>query len=228
MNNKPNIKLSVSDEPYISTQNMSNDIYDIYIVTEGFRYALREWRKWTNDTIIDIYDNCEHEYTRAEYSTILINDIICIIESNGYKLIDSNDVIVRKFMHYWLQLYNSKGINYRLPRHNSNPDQEDYEEWNNIFNYEFWEHFLVNYKIYGAFDDSIIGRELSMNIGDFLWIYIDINNSPIIIDRRIQISNIEEDMMHSYDEYDDDMKKKLLASKSNPDEVNNQKHNNYY
>jgi hypothetical protein len=224
MNLTPNIKLSVSDEPYISSSTQ-NDIYDIYIVTEGFRYALREWRRWTYDIIIDIYDNCNYEYTRAEYSTILINNIISIITSKGYKLIHSNDKIVRKFMHYWLQLYNSRGMNYRLPLHNGNPTQEDYEEWNEIFNYDFWEEYLESYKLYGAFDDSVIGKELLMNIGEFFWIYIDIVNSPIIIDRRTEINNIEDEMISMQDEYDGDYKKKLLASKSNPDEDNRNKNN---
>jgi hypothetical protein len=195
-------------------------------VTEGFRYALREWRKWTNDSIIDIYDNCKYEYNRAEYSTIFINNMISIIESKGYKLINSNDKITRKFMHYWLNLYNSRGRNYRLPRHNGYPDQEDYEEWNDIFNFDFWEYHLFDYKIYGAFDDSIIGKELTMNIGEFFWIYVDINNSPIIVDRRLKLNMIEEEMMHTYDEYDGDFKRTILASKSNPDEVNNRNTNN--
>jgi hypothetical protein len=195
MSNIKNI-MQISDEPYKSTARQSDQI-DLYIMCEGFKYTLREWRRWTHD-LLEIDE--DSFVTRGEYSMMFANEINGILNNNGYVLLYRIDSIARRFMHYWLQLYNSNGFCAKLPLPHHNGNNLEYEDWNRLFTPEFWERIGEEYVVYNAFDNTRIGKELLINIGDFFWNYIDVNRSSAIIEKREEERRIEEEMMRWGDE----------------------------
>ena len=66
-----NIKLKVSEDSW-SDQSKTRDSVDLSILCEGFRYTLREWRKWTHE---ELYLDEDVILTRGEYSIDFVNCI---------------------------------------------------------------------------------------------------------------------------------------------------------
>jgi hypothetical protein len=208
----------------LSQSNKKNNTIDLYFLFEGFKYTLREWRRWTHCEIL--IDDCI--LTRGEYSTSFINFIITLLDKNGYILKYSSDSIVRRFMHYWLQLYNSNGSIPILPIQYNNKINFEYEEWNRTFTYDFWENITKEWIVYIGFDDTNIGRQLLYNIGDFFWNYIDFNKSPKIIEKYEEDRKIQEELNNLIEEQYKYNKiinpSATITSKDKNDEVNDKEY----
>jgi hypothetical protein len=194
-------------DPPLSYAPKSNT--NVYILCEGFKYGLREWRRWTHDEIVinndehdeyDEYNNCENDgynvesMTRGSYSMLLISVIDEILYRNGYVLKYSTDSMARRFMHYWLQLYKSNSWNARLSLGDSSLKSVDMEDWDELFPSDFWRNIVAPFSTCYAFDDSYVGQELLSNIGWFFWRYIDGKKSPAIIKKREEERVIEMEM----------------------------------
>ncbi len=206
--------MEISDEPYKSSHRPNDDM-DLYILCEGFKYTLREWRKWTR---AELEIDEDFYITRGEYSTAFVNKINGILNANGYVLKYSGDSIARRFMHYWLQLYNSNGRCTRLPPQQHNGSENEFENWDGTFGRDFWDNVTNEYVVYKGFDDTEVGYQMLMNIGDFFWNYIDVTRSPAIIERREEDRKMEEEMMRWSDE-PIEPGKTLIASKDKTEEV---------
>jgi hypothetical protein len=202
----------------VDVKSKYKDDLDLYIMCEGFKYTLREWRRWTRYELI--LDDGTF-FTRGEYSMMFVNEINGILKNAGYILKYSTDSIARRFMHYWMKLYNSGGRSTRLPDPHHNGNDEEFEEWEATFAYDFWEHITEDFVVRYGFDDTFVGKELLNNISNFFWIYIDAKNSPRITNRRAEIKLIEEEMMNSSNDNTIDVVTKLQASKDYTYEDNN-------
>lgn len=183
--------MEIVEEVPPSYSNKSNGNNNLYILCEGFKYKLREWKRWSHDELV-IDD--DYIITRGEYSIQFVSEVMTILENNGYGLKFSIDSIARRFMHYWLQLYNSNGGNILLPDTHHNGNDIEYEMWIEIFSQDFWKHITEQYIVYKGFDDTEVGRQLLNNISDFFWTYIDVNKSPTILKRREEDKKIQEEM----------------------------------
>lgn len=216
--------MEIVEGPYINS-NKPNDEVDLYILCEGFKYTLREWRRWTHDEI-EIDDECI--LTRGEYSMIFIKHATSIFNNNGYVLKYKVDSLARRFMHYWLQLYNSNGRISQLPEQQHNGSDIEYEEWDRTFSIEFWENVTEEYVTYKGFDDTAVGKELLRNIGDFFWNYIDVTKSSKIIEKREEDRRIEEEMRRWIEEPNESNKHihavTTITSKDKTDEVNDKEY----
>jgi hypothetical protein len=206
--------MEIIEEP-VDVKNKFRDDVDLYILCEGFKYTLREWRRWTRDELI-LDDGSS--FTRAEYSMLFVNEINGILKNAGYILKYSIDSIARRFMHYWKKLYNSGGLHTQLPMPHHNGNQEELEEWDATFAYDFWEHITEDFVVPCGFDDTFVGKELLNNIGYFFWIYIDTKNSPKIVNGRAEIKLIEEELMNSAYDNTYDVAIKKVVSKDRIDE----------
>jgi hypothetical protein len=181
----------------LGNPNNSNANNDLHILCEGFKYTLREWRRWTHDEI-EIDDG--YIITRGEYSMTFIKYINSIFNKNGYVLLYKLDSIARRFMHYWMQLYNSNGGAALLPGQHHNGTKLEYEEWDRMFSMEFWENVTQEFIVYKGFDETAVGRELLYHIGDFFWNYVDVTKSPMIVEKREEERRIEEEMKRWVDD----------------------------
>lgn len=203
-------------DPPVSYSTKPNS--NLYILCEGFKYTLREWRSWTHDIIeIDDYDAGDYEsgiikITRGEYSMAFVSEIIAILHDNGYVLKHSVDSIVRRFMHYWMQLYKTNGWDTTLPAVDGSKKSVDLEEWEGLFSVKFWENITIPYIAHYGFDDTRVGQELLANIGYFFWTYVDGKNSDKIIAKRRDEAEIEKEM-RKWREDIDGGKGALMASK---------------
>lgn len=198
------ILMKISDAPLSSLSKTSHN--DIYYKFEGFKYALREWKKWTHDIIYIEYneddDSYEHtiQYSRTEYICGLMHDLLIIISGKGYKFLYSHQVLARKYMHYWLTLANSR-INYiSLPEPHHNGNQEDFEEWEKMFPYNAWDEILEPYYIFN--DNTDMAYRMRQDLPHFLWLYIDVDNSEIIQKRRAEDAAIQIEMNKLYDDHE--------------------------
>jgi hypothetical protein len=216
--------MEIVDDPLPVGSKIKDEI-DLYILCEGFKYTLREWRRWTRGDV-EMIDGCI--YTRGEYSMLFVKEIIGFLHNNGYILKYSVDSIARRFMHYWLKLYNSKGYSSRLPIQQHNGTNEELEEWNELFTYDFWEEITEDFIVHNGFDDTNVGKELLYGIGTFFWIYIDVNNSPKIVGKREEDKLIQEEMMRWANDGDYNGKSTLSSiDKTNEDKnKHNNEHNN--
>ncbi len=206
--------MQVVDEPYKCNNRQSDDL-DLYIMCEGFKYTLRKWRRWTHD-ILEIDEGMF--VTRGEYSMMFVNEINVILNNNGYILKYSIDSIARRFMHYWLQLYNSNGYYIKLPLANHNGTELEFEDWDKRFDDQFWEYITDDYVVYNGFDDTQVGRELLNHMSIFFWNYIDINKSITITNKREEDRRIEEEMIKWIDE-PTEQNKISIPSKDKTEEV---------
>jgi hypothetical protein len=203
---KKKILMHISDEAWPSNKYTATDNYFNF---EGFKYALREWRKWTRDIIYSEYcsddnnDNNEYEinnYTRADYITQLMRDLIKYVSDGGYRFLYSDVTLARRYMHYWLALSNSR-VNYIvLPEPHHNGRQNDFEEWEQVFPYTFWDSVLEDYDIFT--DNTDISYRMRQDLPYFLWLYIDIDNSERVQKRRAEERAIEYEMNKLYDDYE--------------------------
>lgn len=203
--------MNVTDDPY-ETSNKLNDAMDLYILCEGFKYTLQEWRQWTREQLQlenDIY------LTRGEYATIFVTEINKFLNANGYVLKHTLDSITRRFMHYWLQLYNSGGRCVKLPVACHNGTNAEYEEWDCTFPQEIWNELTEDYIVKYGFDDTCIGYALLRYISDFFWTYIDVIKSSKIAERREEDRRINEEMMYWVEEQN----KAPITSKDKTEEV---------
>jgi hypothetical protein len=196
--------MKISDEPWPSSNKISHN--DNYYHYEGFKYALREWKKWTRDIIYvdmdsdDADDQDYQSYTRAEYTCGLMHDLLTIITTKGYKCLYSYQVLARKYMHYWLALSNSRTAYMLLPEPHHYGNQDDFEEWENTFPYNVWDEILESYYIFN--DNTEISYRMRQDLPYFLWLYIDIDNSEIIQKRKAEEAVIQIEMNKFYDDHE--------------------------
>jgi hypothetical protein len=212
--------MEIVDEPYLHSNKVSYNI-DLYILCEGFKYTLREWRRWTHDEVV-VDEDCI--LTRGKYSMEFVNMISEFLQCNGYILKYNIDSIARRFMHYWLQLYNSNGRCARLPLPHHNGNALEYEKWDNTFPQEFWDDVTEDIIVYKGFDDTDVGRELLLHMGNFFWNYIDVSESPTIIAMREEERRIHEELIKLAEEPSESVKVFInttsVTSKNKTDEVN--------
>jgi hypothetical protein len=210
-------KLLIIEEECPASNRFDAD--DLYILCEGFKYKLREWRRWTHDNV-EIYDDLV--MSRGKYSMEFVHLVSDLLQQNGYSLKYNIDSITRRFMHYWLQLYNSNGRYAKLPLPHHNGNNLEYEKWENTFPQEFWDDVTDDIIVYKGFDDTDVGRELLLHIGDFFWNYIDVNESPTIIAMREEERRINEEIIRWAEDPNEHVKVVVTAvtSKNKTDEVN--------
>ncbi len=222
-----NKMMQISDEPYVNS-NKSDDNIDLYILCEGFKYTLREWRRWTHD---EVEIDEDFVMTRGKYSMEFVHLISEFLQSNGYILKYNIDSTARRFMHYWLQLYNSNGKCAKLPLPHHNGTNLEYEKWDNTFPQEFWDDVTEDIVVYKGFDDTDVGRELLLHMGNFFWNYIDVNQSPNIIATREEERRINEEIMRWAEEPNEHVKvvastTSAITSKNKTDGVNDRNNRN--
>ena len=196
--------MHISDDPWPTNKRVAPDNYFNF---EGFKYALREWRKWTNDIIYREYFDDDSDdgpeiinYTRADYTTQLMNDLIKYIYDGGYRLLYTAPILARRYMHYWLALSNSRNNYLILPEPHHNGTQEDFEEWEKVFPYTFWDSILEDYDIFS--DNTDMASRMRQDLPYFLWLYIDIDNSERIQRRLAEDRAIEYELTKLYDDHE--------------------------
>jgi hypothetical protein len=218
--------MEIVEDPYAAGIKIHasklKDGVDLYILCEGFKYTLREWRRWTHDEVV-LDDGST--FTRGEYSMMFVKEISEMLEHNGYVLRHSLDGMARRFMHFWLQLYNSGGHNSRLPMQQHNGTWLELEKWDELFPFNFWEIVTRDFEVDLGFDHSYVGTELLKAIGYFFWTYIDVNKSLTIIDAREEACRIEEEIA-KWSEDNDGIRVEIASKDKTDDDIRNVNNSN--